>query len=124
MKRIFISFAIEDRFARDNLVHQSENQRAPFEFVDMSVKTPWDSSWKIRCRERIRGCDGVIAFVSNNTFNADGARWEIQCAYEEGIRVLPIYVHDSGASRLPSELSGRKVYHWTWINVNQFIDTL
>ncbi len=124
MKKIFVGFAIEDRFARDNLVHQSENQRAPFEFVDMSVKTPWDSAWKTRCRERIKGCDGVIAFVSNNTFNADGARWEIQCAYEEGIPVLPMYVHASGASRLPSELSGKRILHWTWPNVVNFINSL
>ena len=124
MRRIFVSFAIEDRFARDNLVHQSENQRAPFEFVDMSVKNAWDSSWKTRCRERIKTCHGVIAFVSNNTFNAGGARWEIQCACEEGLPVLPLYIHDHGASRVPSELSGRKIYHWTWDNVKNFIDRL
>ena len=124
MKRIFVSFAIEDRFARDNIVHQAQRQSAPFSFVDMSVKDPWDSQWKTKCRERIRGCDGLIAFVSNNTVSADGARWEIQCAYEEGVPVLPLYIHDSGASRLPSELSGKKIYHWTWDNVTNFIDGL
>ena len=124
MKRIFVSFAIEDRFARDNLVHQAKHQKAPFEFVDMSVRSPWDTSWKTKCRERIKGCDGLIAFVSGNTYNAAGARWEIQCAYEEGVPVLPLYIYDHGASRIPPELSGRKIYHWTWDNVKNFIDRL
>ena len=90
----------------------------------MSVKNPWDSSWKTRCRERIKGCEGVIAFVSNNTFNAGGARWEIKCAYEERVPVLPLYIHDHGASWVPSELSGKRIYHWTWDNVKNFINRL
>ncbi len=57
-KRIFSSFAIEDRNLRDFLVGQARNERAPFEFTDMSVKEPWSSSWKTNCRTRIKGCDG------------------------------------------------------------------
>lgn len=125
MKRIFISFAMEDKFARDNLVFQVKQQdQTPFEFVDMSVKEPWDSQWKTRCRERIKGCDGLIAFISDNTANADGACWEIKCAYEEDISVLPIYIHDSGVRRTPSELSDKRIYHWTWETIKKFIDSL
>jgi hypothetical protein len=122
--RIFISFAIEDKFARDNLVFQASQQRTPFDFVDMSVKRPWDAQWKTQCRTRIKGCDGLIAMVSDNTSRADGARWEIRCAYEEGVPILPLYIHDSGVRQLPPELIGRRVYHWTWQNVKSFIDGL
>ena len=124
MKRIFISFAMEDKFARDNLAHQATRENTPFDFVDMSVKEPWSSSWKTNCRERIKGCDGVIAFISDNTANADGACWEIKCAYEEGIPVFPVYIHDEGAKRIPSELSGRRIHHWTWGSIKSFIDSL
>lgn len=40
MKRIFISFAIEDERLRDFLKGQAKNENSPFEFVDMSVKKP------------------------------------------------------------------------------------
>jgi nucleoside 2-deoxyribosyltransferase len=123
MKRVFVSFAIEDRFSRDNLTHQAKEQNAPFDFMDMSVKEPWDSSWKTRCRERIKSCDGLIAMLSNNTISADGAKWEIRCALEEGIPVLPLYIHDQGC-RVPAELSGKRIYHWTWSNVSNFINYL
>jgi hypothetical protein len=122
--QIFISFAIEDKFARDNLVFQANQQRTPFDFVDMSVKRPWDAQWKTQCRTRIKGCDGLIAMVSENTATADGARWEIRCAYEEGVPVLPLYIHDSGVRSLPPELIGRRVYHWTWQNVKSFLEGL
>lgn len=63
-KKIFISFAIEDEYARDFLVGQAKNNGTPIEFTDMSVKEAWSDSWKTRCRERIKGCDGVIAILS------------------------------------------------------------
>lgn len=62
MKRIFISFAIEDKKLRDILKGQAKNEKCPFGFVDMSVKQPWDSQWKTNCRSRIKGCDGVIFY--------------------------------------------------------------
>ena len=85
MKRIFISFAIEDEHLRDFLKGQAKNENSPFEFVDMSVKKPWDSQWKTNCRTRIKGCDGVISIVTKNTKNADGQIWEMKCAKDENI---------------------------------------
>src|ERR1700691_4449954 len=83
-KHVFIAFAIEDKFARDNLVYQAKKQdNTPFDFTDMSVKEPWDSQWKTNCRSTIKGCDGVVAFISRNTPKAEGACWEIKCAKEE-----------------------------------------
>jgi len=93
MKKVFISFAIEDKFARDHLVHQSDDHRAPFTFYDMSVNNPWDSSWKTRCRERIKQCDGVVALLSKRTRLADGAKWEMQCAADEGIPIIGVHIH-------------------------------
>jgi hypothetical protein len=124
MKRIFISFAIEDKFSRDNLAYQARQSHTPFEFIDMSVKEPWNSQWKTNCRQRIQKCDGMIAFISDNTYNADGARWEIKCGYEEFIPVYPVYIYDSGASRIPPELAGRRINHWTWANISKFLNSL
>ena len=124
-KRIFISFAIEDKSLRDMLKGQARNEKAPFEFVDMSVKEPWDSAWKTKCRTRIKGCHGVIAIVTKNTTNADGQLWELKCAEEESVPILPIWgTSDSDArpKTLPSVLSGKRVYNWTWDNIKNFLE--
>jgi hypothetical protein len=123
-KRIFISFAIEDAYARDFLVQQARDERSPFEFIDMSVKEPWDNSWKTRCRIKIKGCDGMIALISKKTRNADGARWEMKCADEEGIPILGVHVQKNDKGAIPLELTGYSVVEWSWTSIASFINSL
>jgi nucleoside 2-deoxyribosyltransferase len=124
MKNIFISFAIEDKFARDYLVHQAEQARVPFSFADMSARQPWDNSWKTRCRERIKQCDGVIALLSPKTRLADGAKWEMQCAVDEGVPIMGVHIHKDDKGQIPPELNDKKVIEWTWDGIKKFIDGL
>lgn len=124
-KRIFISFAVEDKNIRDLLVGQANHPDTPFEFIDMSVKTPWDNKWKTHCRERIGSCDGMIALVSKNTCSAEGALWEIKCAYEQGIPVMAMYIGDAAKGcRIPLGLSGKRIHDWSWPNLKHFIENL
>ncbi|MCU0285601.1 MAG: hypothetical protein MUF15_04295 [Acidobacteria bacterium] len=123
--RIFISFAIENKTLRDLLVGQAKNERSPFEFVDMSVKDPWESAWKTNCRTKIKGCDGMLIIVTKNTKNADGQLWEIKCAKEEGISCRGIWGYSDGIlATLPEELNGVRIVYWTWDNINNWLDTL
>ena len=123
--RIFISFAIEDSKYRDFVVGQAKNGNSPFEFVDMSVKEPWEDQWKTKCRTKIRGCDGMIALVSQNTAAATGALWEVACATDEDIPIIGVYIDSENKPWvLPNEFSGVKVVNWTWANIKAFIDTL
>ena len=124
-KRVFISFAIEDEWARTYIVGQARNERTPFELTDMSAKEPWSEAWKTNCRTRIRGCAGVIALVSKNTRNASGQLWEVNCAKEEGVPIRGIYIStDDRPTSLPLEFSGVRVTEWTWPNIKSFIDSL
>ena len=125
MKRIFISFAIEDENLRDLLRGQSRNTNSPFEFVDMSVKQPWDSQWKTKCRTRIRGCDGMISIITRNTKNADGQIWEMNCAIDEGIPLLAIYGNKGhiGAT-IPNECGYLPVVDWNWEKISAWIKQL
>ncbi len=123
--RIFISFAVEDVASRNLLVGQAKNEKSPFDFVDMSVKEPWDEKWKTNCRTKIKGCDGMIALVSKKTANAAGALWEVACAKEEKVPVRGIYVDsDNKPASLPKEFSGVTVVEWTWANIKKFLDSL
>ena len=119
-KRLFISFAKEDQIYRDGIVKQARDERSPFEFTDMSVKQPWDSAWKTKCRTKIKGCHGVIAMVSRNTLTADGALWEIKCAKEEGVPVLGIHIFKNDKV----SIQGLRIVEWSWTNIANFINTL
>ena len=102
-KRVFIAFAAEDQSQRDLLVGQARNEKSPFEFIDMSVKEPYDEKWKSNCRAKIKGCDGMIALVSKNTAAADGEKWEIKCAIEEEIPIVGLYAYNTDRSAAPKE---------------------
>jgi len=124
-KRVFIAFAAEDKNYRDLLVGQARNEDSPFDFVDMSVKQPWDTQWKTNCRTKIKGCDGMIALVSKNSQKASGELWEVKCAKEEGVRVRGVYIHaNDKPAWLPSEFDGVRIVYWTWDNIKSFLDSL
>lgn len=123
--RVFISFAIEDAALRDFLVGQSKNAGSPFSFTNMSVKSPWDSMWKTKCRTRIKGCDGVIGIVTKNTAQASGELWELDCAYNESIPTLLIYGYSGVRPKnLPASISSHRILAWSWSNISKFLDNL
>ncbi len=119
-KIVFIAFAIEDEVQRTFLKGQSLHPRAPFEFVDMSVKQPYDTEWKKRVRTRILRSDGVIVLVSKNSLTSDGQAWEIQCAKEEKKPVRGIWAYKDDRTALP----GVSTVAWNDDNIAGFIDSL
>src|SRR5258708_31692108 len=118
-KRIFIAFAIEDARYRTFLSAQAKLDKCPFDFVDMSAKEAWDEKWKTNCRSRVKGCDGVIALISKNTAYADGQLWEIQCAYEENVPVMLMWISDDRPA-LPALLKNKRINVWSWENIKNF----
>lgn len=119
-KTVFVAFAIEDQRQRDLLKGQSLHPRAPYEFIDMSVKEPYDSGWKDKVRTRIRRSHGVIALVSKNSLTSSGQKWEIQCAKEEGKPLLGVSAYSADRTSLP----GVHTVSWTDVNIATFIDSL
>lgn len=119
-KVVFIAFAIEDERQRDFLKGQSLHPRAPYEFIDMSVKNPYDSDWKAKVRTRIKRSDGCIVLVSKNSLTSTGQKWEIQCCKEEGTRVRGIWAYKDDRTNI----NGVATYTWNDTNISNFIDSL
>jgi hypothetical protein len=119
-KIVFVAFAIEDETQRDFLKGQSLHSRAPYEFVDMSVKEAYDSGWKEKVRARIKRSDGVIVLVSKSSKTSSGQKWEIACAKEEKKKIRGIWAYGSDRT----ELEGVTTYTWSDSNISNFIDSL
>lgn len=119
-KVVFIAFAMKDERQRDFLKGQSLNTKSPFEFIDMSVKEPYDTEWKKRVRTRIKRSDGVIALVSKNSLASSGQKWEIACAKEEKKKLLGIWAYTDDRTNL----EGTRTVVWTWKAIENFIDSL
>lgn len=122
-KTVFIAFAIEDERQRDLLKGQSLNTTSPFEYVDMSVKKPYDNAWKERVRTRIKRSDGVIALVSKNTLSSSGEKWEISCTKEESKKLVGVWAYTDDRTK-PAALEGTRTIVWTWEGIATFINSL
>lgn len=122
-KTVFIAFAIEDERQRDFLKGQSLLTTSPFEYVDMSVKEAYDTQWKDKVRARIRRSDGVIALVSKNTLKSDGEAWEINCAKEEGKKLIGLWAYTDDRTN-PAILAGKQIIAWSWPGISNFINSL
>ena len=123
MAIVFIAFAKEDEGSRNLFTGQRINSDTPFEFVDMSVKNPYDKDWRERVQTRIRRSTGVIALISSNTPKAEGELWEIKCAVTEKKPLLGIWLEDNYRTK-PVEMGSAACKSWTWANVADFIDSL
>lgn len=119
-KTVFVAFAIEDAHQRDLLKGQSLHPRSPYEFIDMSVKEPYDTGWKEKVRTRIRRSHGVIVLVSRNSVASSGQKWEIQCAKEEGKPLLGVWAYANDRT----SVTGVRTVPWTDANIAGFIDSL
>ena len=119
-KVVFVAFAIEDERQRDFLKGQTLITACPFEYVDMSVKEPYNEDWKNRVHTRIRRSDGVIALISKSSLTSSGEKWEIGCARDEKKKVLGIWAYKDDRTNLP----GTNTVVWTWDAIKNFIDGL
>jgi len=118
-KTVFVAFAIEDVHQRDLLKGQSLHPRSPFEFIDISVKEPYQAEWKEKVRTRIRRSHGVIVLVSKNSTSSAGQKWEIQRAKDEGKKIRGIWAYSSDRT----QITGVTTYAWSDANITGFIDS-
>lgn len=117
---VFVAFAIEDERQRDFLKGQTLSPRAPYTFIDMSVKEAYDTAWKDKVRTRIKRSHGVIVLVSKNSLDSSGQKWEISCAEEEGKPVLGIWAYSDDRTTI----AGVNTVEWSDANISAFIDSL
>lgn len=119
-KVVFVAFAIEDERQRDFLKGQSLSPRAPYKFIDMSVKEAYEEGWKDKVRTRIKRSHGVIVLVSKSSLTSTGQKWEITCAHEEGRPVRSIWAYSDDRTTI----AGVNTVAWSDKNISDFIDSL
>lgn len=123
--KVFISFALRDIKAHDQLLEQLNKEQTTFSFVEMPIKQSWEPAWKEECREKVTGCDGVIALVTKNILRADGQLWELRCAYDARMPVLLIHGDDDKLpAKLPDPVAQRDIDAWTWPTISAFLNRL
>lgn len=121
--RAFISFEMEDRWARDFLVQQAKDKRNDIEFVDYSVQNPWDSSWKTQCRERIGRTKGTIVLIGETTYKSEAVLWEIAETNRQGHHIFGVQINSGKVHPVPSGLATSNVIRWDFDQITYWLAT-
>ena len=113
-RRVFISFHIEDEAQVELLRQQAKDERFDIEFVDYSVKEPFDNRWKTRCTERIKQSSVFICMIGPDTYKRKAVLWEINKAYELGKKVMGVRIYRDKDHKIPRPLveNNAKITHW------------
>lgn len=124
LKRAFISFHIEDEPQVDLLRHQAKDDRFDLEFVDYSVKEPFDEKWKTQCTERIRQSSVIIVMIGSETYSREAVLWEINKAYELGKPVIGVRIHKNRNDPIPELMrqNHAKIVNWKMDEIQKAID--
>lgn len=108
--RAFISFQMEDRWARDFLVEHTHSKNNDIEFVDYSVHEPFDEKWKTNCKARIARTKGTIVLIGPTTAKAPAVLWEIAETARQSHPMFGIQIHRDKTHPVPAGLS--RVIRW------------
>lgn len=113
-RRVFISFHIEDEAQVNLLRQQAKDKKYDIEFIDYSVKEPFDNKWKTRCTERIKRSSVFICMIGPETYKREAVLWEINKAYELGKKVIGIRIYRDKSHKIPKPLveNNAKITYW------------
>ncbi|WP_085108890.1 TIR domain-containing protein [Mycolicibacillus trivialis] len=121
--RVFISFQMEDRWARDFLAQHAKDKRNDIEFIDYSVQNPWDNSWKTQCRERIALTQGTIVLIGSTTYLSEAVLWEIAETSRQKHYMFGIQTRSTHTYTVPSGLRHDEVVRWDFDQIVKRLST-
>ena len=110
--RAFVSFQMEDRWARDFLSQHARDKRIGFEFIDYSIKEPFESKWKTNARARIARSRGTIVLIGPHTASAAAVLWEIAETLRQGHPLFGIQINRDYTYPVPAGTS--RVIRWNF----------
>ena len=121
--RAFISFEMEDKWARGFLVQHAKDKNNDIEFFDYSVKEPFDSKWKAECAKRIALTKGTIVLIGPTTSKSDAVLWEIAETRRQGHYIFGIQIHSDKTHPIPAGLPSKNVIRWAFDQIAEWLNT-
>lgn len=121
--RAFISFEMEDKWARDFLAQHAKDDRNDIEFYDYSVQNAFDSKWKTECVKRIALTKGTIVLVGQTTSSSEAVLWEIAETIRQGHYIFGVQINRDKTYPVPAGLPSKNVIRWDFEQIRSWLKT-
>ena len=124
VRNVFISFHIDDENAVNLLRHQSKDNEFGIHFRDYSVKEPFDSAWKTRCKERISQTSATFVMIGPETHRREAVEWEIRESLRQGKKVIGVRIYKDKNDPIPRGLreNNCRVVTWKLARMSKVLD--
>ncbi|PCJ07397.1 MAG: hypothetical protein COB16_10855 [Rhodobacteraceae bacterium] len=117
MRRLFLSFQMEDKKQVDGVRLMKWNKNMDLEFYDESVRVAYKSTnadyIKRNIREKIRRCSATVCFLGGTTHQSEWVNWELQASREFGNDILLMGLAN-GPQRLKLPAAVADQTWWLW----------
>lgn len=121
--RAFISFEMEDKWAREFLAQHAKDRRNDIELLDYSVKDPFPSAWKTECAKRISRTKGTIVLIGATTYKSEAVRWEIAETSRQDKYMFGIQINSGKTHHIPAGLPAKNVIRWDFDQIVSWLST-
>lgn len=121
--RAFISFEMEDQWARAFLVQHAKQGGNDVEFFDYSVKEAFESKWKTECAKRIAMTKGTIVLIGSTTYLSEAVLWEIAETRRQDHYMFGLQIHHDKTHRIPAGLPEKNVIRWDFDQMAKWLGT-
>lgn len=121
--RAFISFEMEDKWARDFISQHAKDKKNDIEFYDYSVKDAFDSKWKTECARRIALTKGTIVLVGPTTWKSEAVLWEIAETNRQNHYIFGVQINKDKTHQIPAGLPSNNVIRWDFEQIVSWLKT-
>ena len=118
-RNLFISFAHEDLDSVNLFRASAKNEKSDIEFIDRSVKKPFDSEndpyIKQQISQRIKQSSMTAVYLTDHSANSNWVDWEVTQSLKLGKDVIAFYAGDKPPANIPDSVkqNGIKVVPWS-----------
>lgn len=103
-RNVFISFDMDDQNQVNFLRSQAKDERFPLDFIDYSVKEPFEDKWKSKVKDKIKKTTALIVMIGPNTHESKAVNWEIGEAHRQGKKVIGVRIYRNENHKIPEAL--------------------
>lgn len=124
-RNLFLSFAYEDIDEANLFRAQARSRKSPINFVDRSVREPFDSSRaeyiQQRISERIKQSSMTVVLLSEATSKSRWVEWEIRRSLALGKKVVAFHVGVKPPTLQPDVIREMRIPVVPWSHLKHHI---
>jgi hypothetical protein len=117
-RNLFISFAAEDIDEVNLLRAHAKNENSEIEFIDRSVRVPFDSRRadyiRQRISERLKQSSMTVVYLTPDSATSRWVNWEVERSVELGREVVAFHKGDAPPRALPEAVRRHSIRVVPW----------